>query len=185
MMSRHTGFCRSEIVFETPAGRFRSAWSLNRARKKSDGKIQSAKHQVFDQNETPLTQKIKETADKIEELIGLDFDRFLRSVLLAQGEFAKFLKSDIKERGRFLESLTGTRIYSDLSQLVYEQHKSRDSQLKEREAKLDAVELLGEDERKDKIGQSKKLADELKSLNKKLKAARTCLLYTSPSPRDS
>ena len=24
MMSRHTGFCRSEIVFETPAGRFRS-----------------------------------------------------------------------------------------------------------------------------------------------------------------
>ena len=173
MMSRHTGFCRSEIVFETPAGRFRSAWSLNRARKKPDGKPQSAKHQVFDQNETPLTQKIKETADKIEELIGLDFDRFLRSVLLAQGEFAKFLKSDIKERGRLLESLTGTRIYSDLSQLVYEQHKSRDSQLKEREAKLDAVVLLGEDERKDKIGQSKKLADELKSLNKKLKAART------------
>ena len=172
MMSRHTGFCRSEIVFETPTGRFRSAWLLNRARKNPNGKIQPAKHQVFDQDETPLTQKIKETASKIQELIGLDFDRFLRSVLLAQGEFAKFLKSDVNERSRLLESLTGTGIYSNLSQLVFEQHKEREGQLKQREAKLDAVVLLSQEELKEKQSQHKKLSANLESLKKKLKATR-------------
>ncbi len=172
MMSRHTGFCRSEIVFETSTGRYRSAWLLNRARKKPDGKIQPAKHQVFDQDERPLTQKIKETAGKIEELIGLDFDRFLRSVLLAQGEFAKFLKSDINERSRLLESLTGTGIYSSLSQLAYEHHKAHETQLKQREAELNAVVLLSEDEVAEKSALSKKLTDELKSLKQKLEVVR-------------
>lgn len=172
MMSRHTGHCRSEIIFETPEGRFRSAWQLNRARKKPDGKVQPAKHQVFDADEKPLTQKIKETAEKVEELIGLDFDRFLRSVLLAQGDFAKFLKSDVNERSRLLESLTGTTIYSELGQLVREQLKDRESQLKQREAKLDAAVLLSEDELKEKQTQSQVLAVDLKSLKKKLDAAR-------------
>ncbi len=171
MMSRHTGHCRSEIVFETSEGRFRAAWQLNRARKKPDGKVQQARHQVFDHEDTPLTQKIKETSGKIEELIGLDFDRFLRSALLAQGEFAKFLKSDVNERSRLLESLTGTSIYSDLSQLVYEQYKDRENQLKQREAILDAVVLLTVDELKEKQTQSKALEVELESLKKKQKAA--------------
>ena len=41
----------------------------------------------------------KTISEEITDILGLDFDAFKRSVMLAQGEFAAFLKAkDLKER---------------------------------------------------------------------------------------
>src|SRR5262249_62020910 len=56
-----------------------------------------------------------ETLKAIHARLGLSFDQFRRSALLAQGEFAAFLRADGKDRSELLERMTGTQIYSRLS----------------------------------------------------------------------
>ena len=46
---------------------------------------------------------------------GLTFDQFTRAVLLAQNEFAVFLKAGDRERAEILQALTGTEIFERIS----------------------------------------------------------------------
>lgn len=84
--------------FEVPGGVYTAVWQRHRAGKKSDGELQNARRRVYDETGREVAQKIREAEEKIVELLGLDYDRFLRSVLLAQGEFARFLRADSKQR---------------------------------------------------------------------------------------
>lgn len=120
VMSRHTGECSAEVEFACAAGTFRSVWQLQRARKKPDGKLQQAKRRIMAlPAETIIAESIKDADAKILELTGLDYDRFLRSVLLAQGDFAAFLKAGPKERTDLLQQVTGTGIYQEISKAAY------------------------------------------------------------------
>jgi exonuclease SbcC len=120
VMSRHTGECSAEVEFSCATGTFRSVWQLQRARKKPDGKLQQAKRRVIAlPAETIIAESIKDADSKILELTGLDYDRFLRSVLLAQGDFAAFLKAGPKERTDLLQQVTGTGIYQEISQAAF------------------------------------------------------------------
>ncbi len=120
VMSRHTGECSAEVEFACTGGTFRSVWQLQRARKKPDGKLQPAKRRVIAlPGETIVAEGIKEADTQILALTGLDYDRFLRSVLLAQGEFAAFLRAGPKERTELLQEVTGTAIYQDISRAAY------------------------------------------------------------------
>ena len=53
-------------------------------------------------------------SDEIQAILGLDFDAFKRSVMLAQGEFAAFLKAKDEERRTILEATAGVDIYDRL-----------------------------------------------------------------------
>ncbi len=122
VMSRHTGECSAEVEFACAEGAFRSVWQLQRARKKPDGKLQPAKRRVIAlPDETVVAESIKDADTRILALTGLDYDRFLRSVLLAQGEFAAFLRAGPKERTELLQEVTGTAIYEDISQAAFRQ----------------------------------------------------------------
>ena len=158
MMSRHTGSCRAEVLFEVPGGRFQARWELRRARNKPDGRLQQAKRTVVrDGCGTVLAEKIDHADRLIEELTGLDYERFRRSVLLAQGEFARFLKATPGERGALLESLTGTTIYSQLSELAYREAACREQALLLQREALGRTVLLGEEERAAKTAEIERL----------------------------
>ena len=66
-----------------------------------------------------------ETLEAIHQRLGLTFDQFRRSALLAQGEFAAFLRADGKDRSELLERMTGTEIYSQLSIAAHVQGHAR------------------------------------------------------------
>ncbi|MBT4500948.1 MAG: AAA family ATPase [Gemmatimonadetes bacterium] len=152
MMSRHCGECSAEVTFSVLAGRYRAEWKLRRAGGKADGKLQPPQRYIYDSgehDEQVLAQKIREADEMIEELVGLDYERFLRSALLAQGEFARFLKAGSNERAELLESLTGTAIYSELGMLVHEEATRRENKLQVKEAALDQIEVLTDEERKE------------------------------------
>lgn len=149
VMTRHCGECSAEVEFEVPSGTYRAAWERHRAGKKPNGKLQAPKRYIYDAAGEPLAQQIREAEQKIENLLGLNYDRFLRSVLLAQGDFARFLKADANERAGLLESLTGTTIYTRLGKLAHEESNRREDDLKAREAGLDQIELLDEEARKE------------------------------------
>ena len=143
IMSRQTGECFSEVVFETPAGRFRCHWSQQRARKRVDGRLQDARHEISnaDTGEV-LHAKLKDVAAEVESVTGMDFTRFTRTMLLAQGGFAAFLQASPKERSPILEQITGTRIYSDISIRVHERNRAEQARLDELKAETSAIAIL-------------------------------------------
>ena len=81
----------------------------------------------------------------IEEICGLDYERFSRSVLLSQGDFAAFLRSDERERSELLERITGTEVYSQLSIAAYDRFREESRKLENLQEQLKQLELLDED----------------------------------------
>lgn len=149
VMSRHCGHCSAEVEFEVPSGVYRATWERRRARSKPDGVMQPPKRYIYDSAGQPLAQQIREAETMIEGLLGLNYDRFLRSALLAQGEFARFLKAKPDERAELLESLTGTEIYSRLGSLAHSEANRRDTDLKAKESALEHVAVLDDETRQE------------------------------------
>jgi DNA repair protein SbcC/Rad50 len=148
MMSRHTAECLAEVDFETKGEKLRATWRLRRARGKADGKLQPVERRLANAvTGEILAEKSAEMDRLIEERTGLDAQRFLRSVLLAQGQFAAFLKAKPNERAELLEKITGTEIYTELSKLAFETYKTKDEQVQRLKAALGAVSVLDNEAR--------------------------------------
>jgi exonuclease SbcC len=148
IMSRQTGSCYAEVLFASKAGRFRCHWEQRRARNRADGNLQDAEHQILDADTgKPIETMKSRVGIVIEEKNGMDFDRFTRSILLAQGSFDSFLKADSEQKSKILEQITGTEIYSEISIRVHERHKVEQEKLKQLQTgALDIVVLEAEQE---------------------------------------
>ena len=153
IMSRRTGECFAEVTFETQSGRYRCHWSQHRARKKPDGELQAPKHEIAHADSGMIFEsKIKGVADQIELVTGMDFDRFTRSMLLAQGGFAAFLQAAPDDRAPILEQITGTEIYSQISIRVHERQRDEGSKLNLLQAETAGIVIL-EPEQERELGQ--------------------------------
>jgi exonuclease SbcC len=162
VMSRQTGECFAEVVFETPQGRWCCHWSQHRSRKKADGSLQQPKHEVSEADSGKvLVTKLKDVAETVERLTGMDFDRFTRSMLLAQGGFAAFLQANADARAPILEQITGTSIYSDISMAVHQRRGEERQTLEQLKAAQSGLQLLDEEE-------EATLSRELASLNEQV-----------------
>ncbi|MBK1721094.1 AAA family ATPase [Thiocystis violacea] len=147
IMSRQTGDCFAEVTFETQAGRFRCHWSQHRARRKANGELQAPRHEIADAaTGRILESKIRDVGARIEAATGMDFDRFTRSMLLAQGDFAAFLQADPDQRAPILEQITGTEIYSRISVRVHERRADERKRLDTLAAELAGMQLLSEED---------------------------------------
>ncbi|HUQ60971.1 SMC family ATPase, partial [Lentzea sp.] len=58
--------------------------------------------------------RIDDVARAVEDMLGMSYEQFFQVVLLPQGEFAKFLRSDTAEREVLLEKLFGTERFLDV-----------------------------------------------------------------------
>ena len=123
VMTRHTSECLAEVEFEIKGKGYRAFWGQRRARGQSDGKLQPMTCELCERDGTIITTKIHEKIDKIADITGLDFSRFTKSMLLAQGGFSAFLNASANDRAELLEELTGTEIYGDVSKWVFDKHK--------------------------------------------------------------
>ena len=70
-----------------------------------------------------LASQLSTAEKKVEDITGMDYGRFVQSMMLAQGNFAAFLQATGNERAPILEQITGTEIYSDISKYVFERPK--------------------------------------------------------------
>jgi len=143
IMSRHAGECFAEVTFAAASGIFRCTWSQHRSRKKPGGALQPQKHEIADAATGAVIQsKVQETRQEVEARTGMDFDRFTRSMLLAQGDFAKFLQADADQRAPVLEQITGTEIYSVISMKVHERKRTEQERLQRLEIEAGGIRLL-------------------------------------------
>ncbi len=139
----------AEVDFESgDLRRYRARWSVRRARDRSDGNLQAQQitlTAIADGERFGGTRT--ETLDAIHDRLGLTFDQFRRSALLAQGEFAAFLRADGRDRSELLERMTGTEIYTRLSIAAHVKAGLADQRAREGRATLLAIPVLADDAR--------------------------------------
>lgn len=103
---------------------YRARWEVRRARLKADGAVQAQSMSLSSlEGDQRFGDGKKSVLAEIEQRLGLSFEQFRRAVLLAQGDFATFLKAPATERSALLELLTGTEIYSALSKAAHERER--------------------------------------------------------------
>lgn len=155
---------------------YRAHWSVRRADNKPDGRLQNttyALHCITDNSEIPGTKT--ELLKRVTELLGLTFDQFSRAVLLAQGDFATFLKASSREKSEILEKLTGTDLYSQISIKIFNKSKEADYNLAQIASRIDEIALLDDDELKRLCNEQELLESDREKTENSEKALEKCI----------
>lgn len=105
-------FC--ELYFELEHKTYRSRFAQHYEKDKH-----MVEMEIFSEGGVIATG-LEAVPQKIEELLGLNFQQFTQTMLLAQGSFDSFLKADISQRSLLLETLTDTAHYSVISKHIFE-----------------------------------------------------------------
>ena len=148
IMTRGQAQCGAEVEFEVKGKVYRASWFMRRAHGKPDGKLQPADVELAEVSSGKiLASQIKPKAELVEQISGLDFARFTRSMMLSQGQFAAFLNAREEERAALLEELTGTDVYGRISEKVAQKRSEAKRHLEQLEARLAGAQLLSDEQR--------------------------------------
>lgn len=139
--------CYAKVTFECGATVYSARWEQHRSARTN--KLQ--KYSWVLTNETSQTvessfSKQSEIEATMTRVIGLDFGQFTKSMMLAQGEFNKFLKCNENERAAILEKLTGDGIYRKIAVAVHDLYASANKAVEDIESKIGDVSLLSDEE---------------------------------------
>lgn len=114
-----------DLTFSTQAGDFRIRRSPAHERPKRTGtgttmQNESAKLSRLGSLDAPdrgeeISTRAQEIGNEIKEIVGLDKQQFLQTVVLPQGEFAKFLRSTGEDRKDLLRTIFRTDVYESVT----------------------------------------------------------------------
>jgi exonuclease SbcC len=149
LLRKGSGEGWAEVDFRGVDGRlYRARWEVWRSRRRPDGKLQASAMALTDLvAEQPIGQTKTEVKQAVVERLGLTFEQFRRSVLLAQNDFAAFLDAEPKARAALLERMTGTEIYGRVSVEAYRRVTEERAKLAALEGEREAVPSLSVEER--------------------------------------
>ena len=151
---------------------YRASWSVRRARLRPEGQLQSVTMSLAELDGALVAQGIDEPRAAIVERLGLTYEQFTRSVLLAQGDFSAFLRASADERAALLERMTGTALYGELGRRAYGRAKEEGEALARLEADLGAVQTLEPDARAQLEAQRAELVAQAGAVRERAEGAR-------------
>ena len=129
IITRNEKEAYSEVTFEVNDIVYMAKWNAAFTR---TGTLRADVRQLYrvdDDDFILLADKIKDVDQKIEEIIGLKYEQFTKSILLAQNNFSAFLKAKPDERAEMLSKITGTQIYEEVSRKVFEKTKALENEI--------------------------------------------------------
>lgn len=151
VLTRNARNARAAVTYACASGVFLSEWQIEF---NSKGNLREHDMKLYacapDGSNAEITEHLKksEVPKRNAELIGLDYEQFTRSSLLAQGEFARLLHSDATQRSGLLEKITGTSVYRELGRLAFEKGKALNQAIEAIDIKLEheQAQLIGAEE---------------------------------------
>lgn len=133
-----------ELVFSDKDDRvLTSRWSCCRA-KRAPYRIKDYTIELTGADGELLAKGKREFAEMIIERLGMTFEQFCRTTMLAQGEFTKFLKSTVDEKSAILEKVTGTEIYTRIGAEISRTYSEKKRVVSDLELQMGAITLLDE-----------------------------------------
>ncbi len=125
------------VVFATTAGeRYEAEWSIKMTR---GGNFTAPERSLRRLSPTKETVDKSEIDSRILRAVGLNYEQFTRTVILAQNSFASFLRAKSADKAALLEKLTGTEIYGLISQRISDLSTEADKAVAELESKMQGL----------------------------------------------
>lgn len=116
-----------DFIFEIDGKKYRIKRIPKQRAKKTRVNVQVSHSVEFYQfekdKEILISDGPQKTDKKIIDLIGLNFDQLNRVMILAQGEFSKFLKSSSDDKAALLSKIFSSYIYKDIEEKLKEASK--------------------------------------------------------------
>ncbi len=143
-----TGF--AEVDFKAVDGEaYRVRWGF-RAPKRKGAAVQEETSLVRISDGTVLrTSSDRKDAFRahVDSLVGMTWPQFTRTILLAQGRFAEFLRAGENDRSALLERLTGTGIFTRISMEIFRRTRTECDTLDFQRHARDSLAILSREKR--------------------------------------
>jgi exonuclease SbcC len=117
-----------------------------------------------------LADQKRKYIEEVEKVTQLDYNQFLRSVMLAQGDFASFLTAKGPDKGRLLEQITGEEIYKKIGQGILDRKAAESSKLEEMRSKINSDDILIAERKIELIQKDKELDIQVEKAEKEIES---------------
>ena len=154
----------AKLWFDVEGTPYLAHWYVERTYGRSDGKLKPPRNTL--QNLRTGLVIDKGVTQEVVRLIGLSFDEFCRTTMLAQGEFTKFIQSSSRDKSAILEKLTRTTRYSIISKRISAIFGEKRNDYELRKAQAEGITLLTDEQEREcleeiaTLEQNNKLTDE-------------------------
>ena len=182
IMRQNTGEAFVKLYFVGNDGvDYCADWSVRRGKKAQlTTQISNQIWAVLDADGNTLvsadnSRKYSETETFITQKVGLDYNQFCRTTLLAQGEFTKFLKSSENEKAEILEKISGTDKFRKIGIAIYNKTLSMEKAYKEAAKDNQQIVVLGDEERNELEKQQKDLEVSVKDKSDKVEEVQNLI----------
>ncbi len=145
ILTKNTTDCYAEVEYLVNGILYRSNWSIRLTRNNT---LAERLHEVVDvtNGNTIISSSISQVPKENERIIGLSYEQFVQSMILAQGQFSKLLLAKRDERNTLLEEITGTGFYRTIGRTVYFRYKEEEKKVNDHQLRMGENKLLSDDE---------------------------------------
>ncbi len=147
LMRRNTGEAFVTLTFVGSNGlHYESSWRVWRSRNKPTGNLQGKSWSLKNLDTDYTFDKDADIKAEIKAAIGLDFNQFCRTTMLAQGEFTRFLNSKDDEKAAILEKITGVDIYAKVGRKIFEVTGRKEQLWRASKQQVEGIHTLSDEE---------------------------------------
>ena len=147
LLRRGTGRGEIELAFEGNDGhKYMASWEARRARNNASGAMQPIVRRLDVLADGSSLTRVRDIDEAIKRIVGLTYDQFVRTTMLAQGQFSAFIKAKEGEKADILEKLTGTELYARIGAHVFELARRAATDVDLLKARIEGVMLLSAEE---------------------------------------
>lgn len=108
-----------------------------RARKRGGGYTEEKENAVIEKDNSILASGVKETNEKVEEILGIDFKQFKQIAMIAQGEFLDLLVAKSDERTKIFRDIFDTKIYDTITVMLKQKVREAAGTLKQINSRIE------------------------------------------------
>jgi DNA repair exonuclease SbcCD ATPase subunit len=165
ILRRNTGEGFASLLFTGSNGiPYEAVWGVKRSHGKASGNLQGKTWSLANLHTGSVLTKDNDIRAEVQAAVGLSFEQFCRTTMLAQGEFTRFLNSRDDEKSEILEKITGVDIYTRIGARIYAITREREAAYREARLRSEAITLLPDEEVQRLQAELKKLESDYAAL---------------------